>query len=107
MAKTAGAIHIKSYSKYDLLNVKLLTIDIFNSKYDAIYIDSNNEKKIGNLYFNDIKIDGAGRYGISFNNAVGEASYRNISFENIAVENFGLILPIFNFKQITSRTTRE
>lgn len=105
--KIAGAIHITSYSQYDLLNVKFLTIDIFNSRYDAIYIDSNNEKKIGNLYFNDIKIDGAGRYGISFNNAVVEASYRNISFENIAVENFGLISPIFNFKQITSRTTRE
>ncbi len=37
----------------------LSSYDIFNSQYDTIHIDSNNEKKIGNLHFNDIKIDGA------------------------------------------------
>ena len=96
---TAGAIHTTSYSRFDLLNIKFSNIDIYNSRADAIFIDARNYKMIENLVFENINIYGAGRYGISFNNAVGEASYCNIKFHNIAVEEFGPIPRWFKFTE--------
>ena len=98
--KTVGAIHITSYSRYDLLNIKFSNIDIYNSRCDAIFIDAGNYKIIENLYLENININGAGRYGISFNNAAGEAFYCNIKFENIEIGSFGPIPPWFKFTQV-------
>jgi len=95
--KTAGAIHLTSYSRYDLLNIKFSNIDIYNSRQDAIYIDAANEKMIENLTFENIHINGTGRYGISFNKAVGSASYYNIQFENIGAEDLSPIPRWFKF----------
>ncbi len=95
--KTAGAIHLTSYSHYDLLNVKFSNIDIFNSRSDAIYLDTSKDKMMKNIHFENIYINGTGRYGISFNNAVGEATYCNMIFENIGNENFGVIPKGFEF----------
>jgi len=99
---TAGAIHVTSYSRYDLLNVKFSHIDIYNSRCDAIFIDAGNEKMIENLYFEDINIVGAGRYGISFNRAVGEAFYCGIRFENIDTAHLGPVPRWFKFTPSTS-----
>ena len=96
---TAGAIHITSYSRYDLLNVKFSNIDIYNSRSDAIFINTGNDKLIKNLILEDINIYNAGRYGISFNNAVGEASHCNIKFENIVEDNLGPVPESFKFTQ--------
>ena len=79
----SGAIHITSYLQYDLRNIKFSNIDIYNSKWDAIFIDCRNSKKIENLYLENIRIDGTGRYGISFHNATGEIFYCNLNFESI------------------------
>ena len=95
--KTAGAIHVTSYSRYDLINIKFSNIDIYNSRQDAIYMDAANDKMIQNLSFENIYINGTGRYGISFNKAVGEATYRNIRFENIASDDLGPIPRWFKF----------
>jgi hypothetical protein len=99
--KTAGAIHLTSYSHYDLINIKFSNIDIYNSRCDAIFIDARNEKMIENLYFENIYINGTGRYGVSFNNAIGEAFYCNIVFENIGTDNFGIIPRWFKFTKKT------
>jgi len=80
-----------------LLNIKFSNIDIYNSRCDAVFIDAANQKMIENLYFENIRIHGAGRYGISFNNAVGEAFYRNIRFENIEDDDVGPIPRWFKF----------
>jgi len=95
--KTAGAIHVTSYSRYDLMNITFSNIDIYNSRWDAIYIDAANKNIIENLSFDNIHINGTGRYGISFNNAVGEAFYRNLIFENISEEKLGPIPQSFKF----------
>ena len=96
---SAGAIHITSYLRYDLLNVKFSNIDIYNSRCDAIFINSRNEKTIENLRFENINIYGAGRYGVSFNNAIGNASYCNLKFENVEEENLGPVPETFEFRR--------
>jgi hypothetical protein len=93
----SGAIHITSYLQYDLLNVRFSDIDLYNSKYDAIFIDSGNYKMIRGLYFENIHIYGTGRYGIAFNDAVGEAFYCNISFNHVGAENLSKIPRWFSF----------
>ena len=79
----SGAIHVTSYSRYDLRNIKFSNIDLYDSKCDAIFLDSRNDKVIENLYFENINIHGAGRYAISFHNAVGTAFYCNIECRDI------------------------
>ncbi|HAR37538.1 MAG TPA: hypothetical protein DCS09_02560 [Porphyromonadaceae bacterium] len=95
--KTAGAIHLTSYGHYDLLNVHFSNIDIYDSRSDAIYLDAGKDKMMRNIHFKNIHINGTGRYGISFNHAVGEASYCNMVFENVGEDNFGVIPKGFKF----------
>jgi len=103
---TAGAIHITSYLRYDLLNIKFSNIDIYNSRCDAIFIDAGNDKMIENLHFENININGTGRYGISFNKAVGEATFCNITFENIGADDSGPAPRWFKFTQSTDCNTK-
>ena len=77
-----GALHINSSSQYDLQNIKIRRIDLFDSKNDAIFIGSGN-RSIKNLILNDIHINGAQRYGICFNNARGNGQYCRIEYNRI------------------------
>lgn len=95
----SGAIHVTSYARYDLQNVKFSNIDLHNSKGDAIFIGSRNEKVIRNLLFENINIDGTGRHGIYFLNAAGEASYCNINFKNIG-SGINIAMPASGFSFI-------
>ncbi len=94
----AGAIHVTSYSCYDIQNVKFSNIDLYDSKNDAIFIGSRNGKVIKTLYFENINIDGAGRYGMYFHNTVGEASYCNLKFNKIAKANMAPVPGGFRFE---------
>ncbi len=82
----AGAIHITSYLRYDLRNIRFSNIDIYDSKWNAIFIDAKNDKMIEHLSLENITIYGAGNYGISFNKAVGNASWCNLRYYNIEKE---------------------
>lgn len=82
----AGAIHITSYLKYDLQNVRFSRIDLYDSKGDAIFLDSRNGKEMRNLSLEDIRIVGCGEYGVRFGDATGEAFYRGLVFEGMEDE---------------------
>jgi hypothetical protein len=58
-----GAIHLNSSSYYNLTNIKLDSIDLYNSKYNAVFIGGGSYK-IDNLIIKNIHIDGTGQYGI-------------------------------------------
>ena len=77
-----GALHINSSTQYDLQNIKIYNIDLYNSKNDAVFIGSGI-RSIKNLILNDIHINKTGRYGLFFYNAKGYATYCNIEYENI------------------------
>jgi hypothetical protein len=92
-----GALHINSSSQYDLQNIKVYRIDLYDSKNDAIFIGSNS-KYIRNLILNDINIDGTQRYGILFNNARGDCKYCNIKNNRIGTNtNTNAVPSTFNF----------
>lgn len=77
-----GALHINSSTQYDLQNIKIYNIDLYDSKNDAVFIGSGT-KTIKNLQLKNINIHGTGRYGILFSGAKGNGLYCNISYENI------------------------
>lgn len=77
-----GAMHIYSSSQYDLKNISIYNIDLYDSKNDAIFIGSSTYE-IENLVLRDINIDGTGRYGILFYNPRGTGRYCNIQYNNI------------------------
>ncbi|GHT34756.1 hypothetical protein AGMMS49574_22770 [Bacteroidia bacterium] len=98
----SGAIHITSYLQYDIRNIRFSNIDLYDSKNDAIFIDSDHEKLIENLYLENITIHSAGRYGISFHHAVGEAFYCNLKYENIGKANLTNIPRWFKFTPLAN-----
>jgi len=99
----SGAIHITSYSQYDLRGIKFSNIDLYDSKWDAIFMDCKNGNKIERLYFQNILIDGTGRYGLSFNHAIGEANYCNLKFKNMGEKIEMETLPKqFEFTKLTN-----
>ncbi|MDR0412606.1 MAG: right-handed parallel beta-helix repeat-containing protein [Dysgonamonadaceae bacterium] len=78
-----GAIHLNSSTRYDLLHIKFARIDLYDSKNDAIFIGSES-KMIRNLVMENVRIHGAGRYGIFFNNAKGNGQYCRIVYRDIS-----------------------
>ncbi|MDR0799401.1 MAG: right-handed parallel beta-helix repeat-containing protein [Dysgonamonadaceae bacterium] len=94
-----GALHINSSSQYDLQNIKIYNVDLYDSKNDAVFIGSTS-KSIKNLKLRDIRINKTGRYGLFFNNSKGSASYCNIQYENIgAATNFNTPPSSFTFTE--------
>jgi hypothetical protein len=77
-----GALHINSSSQYDVVNIKIYKIDLYDSKNDAIFIGSGS-KSIKNLFLKDINIDGTGRYGIYYYNSKGNGAYCNLIYNRI------------------------
>lgn len=77
-----GAIHINSSSQYNLVNIKIYDIDLYDSKNDAIFIGSGS-RTITNLVLKDINIEGTGRYGIYFYNPKGNGAWCNIYYNGI------------------------
>ncbi|MDR2498107.1 MAG: hypothetical protein LBD28_01560 [Tannerellaceae bacterium] len=88
---SAGAIHITSYLRYDLRNIRFFDVDLYDSKYDAIFIGCDNEKMIENLRLENIRIHGAGRYGTYFRKAVGNAIFRDIIYERTKMGDMGAV----------------
>lgn len=94
-----GALHINSSTQYDLQNIKIYNIDLYDSKNDAVFIGSGT-KTIKNLQLKNINIHGTGRYGILFSNAKGTGIYCNIGYENIgAGVNTSTIPATFTFTE--------
>lgn len=94
-----GALHINSSTQYDLQNIKIYNIDLYDSKNDAIFIGSGT-KSIKNLLLKNIQIHGTNRYGILFSGAKGNGIYCNISYENIgAGVNYNVIPATFTFTE--------
>lgn len=81
-----GAIHITSYRQYDLRHIRFSRIDLYDSKGDAVFLDSGGNKVMRNLFLEQIRIAGCGGYGIRFGRAAGQVFYRDLRFERIAAD---------------------
>jgi len=94
-----GALHINSSTQYDLQNIKIYRIDLYDSKNDAIFIGSGS-KSIYNLVLNNIDINGTQRYGIYFNSAKGNGQYCGIEYNGIgASTNTNTVPAAFSFAE--------
>lgn len=77
-----GAIHLFSSYQYDMVNISIHDIDLYQSKNDGIFIGSSS-REIKNLILKDIDIDGTGRYGVYYYNTRGDGRQCNIQYKNI------------------------
>lgn len=94
-----GALHLLSSSQYDLKNILIYNIDLYNSKNDAIFIGSST-KSISNIILKNISINKTGRYGLFFSGAKGNGTYCNILYNNIgASANFNTVPSAFSFSE--------
>ncbi|MBP7151132.1 MAG: T9SS type A sorting domain-containing protein [Bacteroidales bacterium] len=94
-----GALHLNSSTQYDLQNIIIYNIDLYNSKNDAVFLGSSS-KSILNLSLKNIHIYGTGRYGLYFSGTKGNATYCNIEYENIgASSNHNVIPSAFSFTE--------
>jgi len=101
-----GAVHLYSTTQYDLQNIKIYRIDLYDSKDDAIFIGSQ-DKSINNLVLNDIHINGTQRYGIFFYQPKGNGQYCQIEYNGIgAATDTNTVVPAtFSFVENCEGTT--
>lgn len=97
---SAASLQIGAGWAYNLNNLKIHNIDIYNSRHDAISIKCNSGKTINDLQLNDINISGVEgyAYGINIDPAVrGYGSYSNIHAEGVTKPFMSDIPTGFNF----------
>lgn len=78
-----GAVHLSSNAYYNLTNIRLDSIDIYNAKNNAVFMGSAGSYRITGLQLKNIHIDGTSQYGIYFSGASGTGSYCNLSYASI------------------------
>lgn len=83
-ANAQGAVNIGNTNYYDVPNVHLNDIDVLDSRGNAFYIRSKSGKNLNGLTLNDIRIDGAGGYGIYYSGATGDVYYCHLEIYNCA-----------------------
>ncbi|MDR2684655.1 MAG: T9SS type A sorting domain-containing protein [Prevotellaceae bacterium] len=81
-----GAIHLNSANNYDLKNFYIYNIDLYNSKDNAIIINSGN-KSYSEVYLRDINVFGAKSNGIYFSSAKGNIKHCGLTFQNVVNQN--------------------
>jgi len=102
-----GAIQINSTTQYDVQNIKFYNIDLYNSKYNAVFIGSTNTY-IRNLILNNININGTGNYGLYFSSAKGNGTYCNINYNSISSStNYNSIPSTFTFTEDCSSAVKS
>ena len=77
-----GAVNIGNTQYYDVPNVHLSHIDVIESRGNAFFVRASNGKNVNGLVLNNIRIDGAGGYGIFYSGAIGDAYYCQVEFNN-------------------------
>ncbi|MCM1318284.1 MAG: right-handed parallel beta-helix repeat-containing protein [Bacteroides sp.] len=98
---SAAAFQIGAGWAYDLNNVRIQNVDIYNSRFDAISIKSNSGKTVNNLELDNINIIGVEgyAYGVNIDPAVrGNGSYSNIHAEGVVEPYMSDIPSNFHFK---------
>ncbi len=101
---SAAALQIGAGWAYDLRNIHIHDVDIFDSRFDAVSIKANSGKKILNLNLHDININGVQdyRYGVFIDPAVGgNGTFHDIHSENVVDPYMSKIPAGFNFTDPT------
>lgn len=93
-----GAIHLNSSSQYDVQKIKIYDVDLYDSKFNAVYIGSSNYK-FNDVLLKNINIKTTGRYGIYFNSPKGNIDYCNIVFENVGLGDMNTYPTGFSFTE--------
>lgn len=98
-----GAVYLLGCGQYDLVNISLDNIDIYDSKYNAIQIGCSGGHSIKGLKLSNINIHGTENYGIYFGNPRGDGTYQDISYDGIgAGSNTNACPSAFNFVDLGS-----
>lgn len=98
--ESAASLQISAGWAYDINNLRIHSIDIFNSRHDAISIKANSGKAINNLELYDINISGVDGYafGINIESSVkGNGFYANIQASGVTLPFMADIPPAFSF----------
>lgn len=77
-----GAFNIGSTNYYDVNNVYCESINIIDSRSNAMLIRSGQGHQLNNLVLSDININGAQQWGIYYSAAKGNARYCRINIED-------------------------
>lgn len=77
-----GAVNIGNTKYYNVPNVHLTNIEVLDSRGNAFFIRAGNGKNVNGLELHNIRIDGAGGYGLYYSGATGEVHYCEIEISN-------------------------
>lgn len=79
-----AAFQLATSNRFNLKDIRLINIDIYDTRKDALLIKSSNrDKKFENLTLRNIQIDGTGGWGICYESPRGDGIFCNLTFNNI------------------------
>ena len=78
-----GALNIGSTSNYAIYNIHFNNIEIYDSRYNAIYVRAAANKPLSNISLKNITVNTTPNYGIYFAGVNGTMSYCNLLFTNV------------------------
>ena len=78
-----GALNIGSTSNYAIYNIHFNNIEIYDSRYNAIYVRAAANKPLSNISLKNITVHTTPNYGIYFAGVNGTMSYCNLLFTNV------------------------
>lgn len=102
------SILIQPGTWYDINNLRIENVDIFDTRYQAISIKSNGGKLMNNLELHNIKIHGKNSSELDFymaSNLVGNGHYSNLEFDSDVENTMSKIPARFNFTESNSKVT--
>lgn len=105
-----GALELRAGYAYDLKNVRAERVDIYDSRKDAVTIESQSGKRVLNLELHDIniyRVEGYA-YGVNIATSVrGNGRYSGISAEGVQEPYMSTVPPGFDFKDVSGSGIRE
>lgn len=86
-----AALHLEASKNYDIPNLSISNVDIYDSRGNGVYIGSTGHS-FSNLSLNNVKVHSAGEYAFYFEYPSGSATLSNLGANDtgVAVSNYSL-----------------
>ena len=102
---SAASLVLRAGYAYNLTNIDVRDIDIYDSRFDAVSIEANSGKRVENLELHNIHIEGVDdyRYGVAIGSPVrGSGHFSNLTAMYVVEPIMADIPTGFNFVEVPS-----
>lgn len=99
----SGALHVSGGPHYDVANLQVENIDIYDARFNGVELQCLGGKSITGLFMRNVTVHRAGEWGVFYDYTVkGDGHYENIRCEGITEPSVSDIPSGFDFRPLSS-----